>query len=108
MNVCAAPPAARVPAASALLDRGWGKAIQPHAGEDAPGSDGKKGRPRHVFLFRRHGRSREMGLGSFTSVSLSRARDLAAEARQTVARGIDPIEARPNADAGLRTVYRRE
>jgi hypothetical protein len=28
------PPAARVPAASALLDRAWGKAPQPHAGED--------------------------------------------------------------------------
>ena len=30
----AAPAAARVSAASALLDRGWGKAPQPHAGED--------------------------------------------------------------------------
>ena len=29
-----APPAARVSAASALLDRGWGKATQPHTGED--------------------------------------------------------------------------
>jgi len=30
----AAPPAARVGAASALLDRGWGKPTQPHTGED--------------------------------------------------------------------------
>lgn len=30
----AAPAAARVSAASALLDRGWGKAPQPHTGED--------------------------------------------------------------------------
>jgi hypothetical protein len=30
----AIPPAARVSAASALLDRGWGKAAQPHTGED--------------------------------------------------------------------------
>jgi hypothetical protein len=30
----AAPAAARVSAASALLDRGWGKAPQPHSGED--------------------------------------------------------------------------
>ena len=28
----ASPAAARVSAASALLDRGWGKAIQPHTG----------------------------------------------------------------------------
>ena len=28
------PASARVSAAHALLDRGWGKAIQPHAGED--------------------------------------------------------------------------
>ena len=30
----AAPAAARVSAASALLDRGWGKAPQQHSGED--------------------------------------------------------------------------
>ena len=29
-----APPAARVSAAQALLDRGWGKPAQPHTGED--------------------------------------------------------------------------
>jgi hypothetical protein len=29
-----APMAARVAAASALLDRGWGKPAQPHTGED--------------------------------------------------------------------------
>ena len=28
-------PAARVQAANILLDRGWGKAIQPHTGEDS-------------------------------------------------------------------------
>jgi hypothetical protein len=28
-----APPAARVAAVTALLDRGWGKALQPHVGE---------------------------------------------------------------------------
>jgi hypothetical protein len=32
----AAPAAARVSAASALLGRGWGKAPQPHTGEDDP------------------------------------------------------------------------
>ena len=30
----AAPVAARVSAASALLDRGWGRPAQPHTGED--------------------------------------------------------------------------
>jgi hypothetical protein len=30
----AVPPAARVSAAGILLDRGWGRALQPHAGED--------------------------------------------------------------------------
>jgi len=30
----AAPAAARVSAASALLDRGWGRPAQPHTGED--------------------------------------------------------------------------
>ena len=34
----AAPAAARVSAASALLDRGWGKAAQPHAGGDGEGA----------------------------------------------------------------------
>jgi hypothetical protein len=33
----AAPAAARVSAASALLDRGWGKAAQPQAGADGEG-----------------------------------------------------------------------
>ena len=30
----AIPPAARVSAAGILLDRGWGRAPQPHGGED--------------------------------------------------------------------------
>lgn len=32
-----APPAARVSAAQALLDRGWGKPAQAHAGPDGEG-----------------------------------------------------------------------
>ncbi|SNT09891.1 protein of unknown function [Tardiphaga sp. OK246] len=59
------------------------------------------GGKRWVFLFKLRGRSREMGLGSFTSVSLAKARELAADARQNVAQGLDPIETRPNTDAGL-------
>ena len=34
----AAPAAARVSAAQALLDRGWGKHAQPHTGEDGEGA----------------------------------------------------------------------
>jgi hypothetical protein len=33
----AVPPAARVSAAGILLDRGWDRALQPHAGEDGGG-----------------------------------------------------------------------
>jgi hypothetical protein len=32
-----APPAARVAAVTALFDRGWGKALQPHVGDDGNG-----------------------------------------------------------------------
>lgn len=34
MNQTEAPPAARVAAVNSLLDRGWGKATQPIAGDD--------------------------------------------------------------------------
>jgi len=38
------------------------------------------------------GKNRELGLGPLSAVTLARARQLAAEARQAVADGIDPIE----------------
>jgi len=37
MNETSVPAAARVAAATALLDRGWGKAAQSHAGADGEG-----------------------------------------------------------------------
>ncbi len=40
------------------------------------------------------GRSREMGLGSFATVSLAEARDRALECRKLREKEIDPIEAR--------------
>jgi integrase len=43
-----------------------------------------------MFLYHRDGRRREMGLGSLRSVSLARARELAAQARADVAEDIDP------------------
>jgi integrase len=49
---------------------------------------------RWVYLFRRNGKMREMGLGSASTVTLARARELASAARDTVSRGLDPIETR--------------
>lgn len=53
----------------------------------------EKGR-RWVFMWKTAGKRREMGLGSLTNVSLALAREMAAEARDKVARGIDPIRDR--------------
>lgn len=59
---------------------------------------------RWVLLYRHGGKRREMGLGPLQTVSLARARELAAEARQVLAGGADPIEVRraPPADAAPR------
>jgi integrase len=54
----------------------------------------KAGAKRWVFLFRFEGRLREMGLGGLSSVPLSRARELATEARTVLATGQNPIDAR--------------
>lgn len=47
---------------------------------------------RWVFLFRWHGRLREMGLGGLSSVPLAKARVRAAEARALVADGLNPLD----------------
>jgi integrase len=47
-----------------------------------------------LFMFKRAGRRREMGLGSARDVPLARARTLASEARQHVAGGRDPLAMR--------------
>lgn len=47
-----------------------------------------------VFRFTRHGRKREMGLGSAQVFTLAEARERAREARKVLADGLDPIEAR--------------
>jgi integrase len=54
----------------------------------------KGGGRSYIFLWKRGDRRRAMGLGSATKVSLAVARDLAKQANEAVARGIDPIEAR--------------
>ncbi|TCM54962.1 integrase [Rhizobium sp. PP-F2F-G48] len=58
----------------------------------------KSGAKRWVFLYRRLERLREMGLGGVNSVTLARARELAAAARADLKAGIDPIEAKRSAD----------
>lgn len=63
----------------------------------------KSGAKRWVFLYRREGTLREMGLGGLKSVSLARARELAAEARVNLQAGIDPITAKNNAPVAVPT-----
>lgn len=52
------------------------------------------GARRWVFIFHRHKKRREMGLGSAEDVTLARARAKAEEARGALKDGKDPIEAR--------------
>ena len=47
-----------------------------------------------IFRFKKNGRTRDMGLGSLTTVSLAKARELAAECRRVRLSRNDPIEAR--------------
>jgi hypothetical protein len=53
---------------------------------------GATGTRKWVFRFMRRGRSREMGLGG-SDVSLAMARERAANARQVLAAGQNPIDA---------------
>lgn len=57
------------------------------------------GARRWLFLFRRQGKLKEMGLGGISTVSLAEAREKAAEARRVLADGRNPIEARRAAEA---------
>jgi integrase len=52
------------------------------------------GAKRWSFIFRWNGKLKEMGLGGLQAVPLAKARELAAEARATVARGLNPIDER--------------
>ncbi|MDF2809910.1 MAG: integrase [Microvirga sp.] len=63
----------------------------------------RSGAKRWVFLFRWQGRLKEMGLGSTRAVSLSKAREAAAKAREMVAAGRNPIEARRAASTKVPT-----
>ena len=55
-----------------------------------------------VFQYQRHGRQREMGLGSARVVSLALARELRDDCQTKLARGLDPIEARNSAALAAR------
>src|SRR5262245_20176331 len=54
----------------------------------------KGGSKQWVFIFRFGGRSREMGLGGVSAVSLAEARKAAEACRAKVVKGINPIETR--------------
>lgn len=54
----------------------------------------KDGSKRWIFAWERAGKRREMGLGPASDVSLAKARDLAAAARQLIVDGVDPLEQR--------------
>jgi integrase len=56
---------------------------------------------RWVFLYRREGRLREMGLGSARAVSLADARAAATEARKGLAAGLDPLQGRQPGETPL-------
>ena len=52
-----------------------------------------------VFMWKRNGRRRAMGLGSVINISLRKARELAQQAAEAVAEGRDPIADRKKARA---------
>jgi len=54
------------------------------------------------------GKRRDIGLGSYPSVSLSMARELAREMKGQIIRGIDPLAARKEAQAAAQKANERE
>jgi len=55
-----------------------------------------------VFLYERHGRQREIGLGSLLSVSLAEAREKAAGCRSKLGKDIDPLDVKEAATAAAK------
>ena len=87
------------------MARGWNKltakgcAARPSAGATATAAicfcKSPRAAPRRgYFRIERNGAARWMGLGSLRSVPLALARELAAQAREQLARGVDPIASR--------------
>jgi integrase len=57
----------------------------------------KTGARSWIFMYRLHGKTRELGLGSAHDVSLKRARELAAAHRSKLAEGVEPTAKRDGA-----------
>src|SRR5262245_35694650 len=66
-----------------------------------------EGHKTFAFQYMRGGKSRCMGLGSVAGTSLALARELAAEARAQLARGLDPLDERTKARAAQRAAAAR-
>jgi integrase len=68
--------------------------------------DGRGGDKRRSWLFRYQmgGKRRAQGLGSYPEIGLADARQRAAEARASVAKGVDPVEARKAAQQAQKPV----
>jgi hypothetical protein len=54
----------------------------------------KAGTKSYTFLYRRAGRSHEMGLGSVMTTTLAQARQKATDCRALLAKGLDPLDTR--------------
>jgi hypothetical protein len=67
----------------------------------------KGGTKAWIFAYQRNGVIRSMGLGSARSVPLALARELAGRAREQLARGIDPLDARKAAGLAQRAARAR-
>ncbi len=67
----------------------------------------KTGGTSWIFRYKLEGRSREMGLGPYPTVTLSEARQLAADQRRTLASGADPLATRDAAREAKREAERQ-
>ncbi|MBO9510606.1 site-specific integrase [Erythrobacter sp. A6_0] len=71
----------------------------------------KSGTRSWVVRLQSNGKRRDFGLGSFPTVSLQRARELAVETRETLARGLDPksekvrLRSIPTFEAAAKSVF---
>ena len=73
-----------------------------------PTDDATQGTKSWLFRFTLKGRSREMGLGAYPEVSLGKAADAADAPRELLKRGIDPLDAKRDADQARRAAREAE
>lgn len=67
----------------------------------------KAGATSWIFRYKLNGKSREMGLGPYPTVTLAEARQLAADQRKVLAAGADPLSARDTAREQKREAERQ-